>query len=127
MSQTPLVIYTETLDPGALEWLSERAEVRSCAPGEEAFEEAAPRVEGLLVRTYTQVDSALLERLPALKVVGRAGVGIDNIDVAACRSKGIEVVYAPASSTHAVSEYERAYDQPTCKARKASSTHQLIQ
>lgn len=105
MERTPLVIYTETIDPGALAWLRERAEVLACAPGDPAFEEAVERIEGLLIRTYTQVDEALLDRLPALKVVGRAGVGIDNIDVAACRTRGVEVVYAPASSTHAVAEY----------------------
>ena len=105
MEHPPLVIYTETIDPSALEWLTERAEVLACAPGDPAFESAVERIEGLLIRTYTQVDSALLDRLPALKVVGRAGVGIDNIDVAACRQRGVEVVYAPASSTHAVAEY----------------------
>ena len=57
------------------------------------------------MRTYTKVDDQLLERLPELKVVGRAGVGVDNIDVTACRRRGVEVVYAPASSTHAVAEY----------------------
>ena len=100
MQPTPLVIYTETIDPDALDWLGQRAEVRTCAPGDAAFEEVRERIEGLLIRTYTQVDGALLARLPALKVVGRAGVGIDNIDVAACRRRGVEVVYAPASSTH---------------------------
>ncbi|MEC8735072.1 MAG: NAD(P)-dependent oxidoreductase [Planctomycetota bacterium] len=105
MSHPPLVIYTETLDPAALAWLSSRAEVRQGAPEDAAFEAAAPTAEGLVVRTYTRVDDELLDRLPALKVVARAGVGIDNIDVAACRARGVEVVYAPASSTHAVAEY----------------------
>jgi phosphoglycerate dehydrogenase-like enzyme len=105
MQPTPLVIYTETIDPNALKWLSQRAEVRTCAPGDPDFESELGRIEGLLIRTYTQVDHDLLDRLPALKVVGRAGVGIDNIDVAACRARGVEVVYAPASSTHAVAEY----------------------
>ena len=105
MSHPPLIIYTETIDPGALAWLSERGRVLSTAPGEPEFEGHADQIEALLIRTYTQVDAALLDRLPALKVVGRAGVGIDNIDVSACRARGVEVVYAPASSTHAVAEY----------------------
>ena len=39
----------------------------------------------------TDIDDALLDRLPRLKVVARAGVGVDNIDVAACRRRGVEV------------------------------------
>ncbi|MEE2971556.1 MAG: NAD(P)-dependent oxidoreductase [Planctomycetota bacterium] len=69
------------------------------------FPEAAPHLEGLVVRTYTVVDDALLDRLPALRVVGRAGVGLDNIDVEACRRRGIEVVHTPDANTQAVVEY----------------------
>ena len=105
MGTDPLVVHTETIGNAARIWLEERAEVVAAGADEPTFAELAPRIEGLLVRTYTQVDDALLDRLPRLKVVGRAGVGVDNIDVAACRKRGVEVVYAPASSTHAVSEY----------------------
>ena len=105
MSEPPLIIYTETIGSRALAWLEERAKVLATAPGQPEFEAHLDRIRGLLVRTYTRVDAALLDRLPALEVVGRAGVGIDNIDVAACRQRGVEVVYAPASSTHAVAEY----------------------
>jgi len=51
------------------------------------------------------VDHHLLARLPTLKVVGRAGVGLDNIDVRACRERGVEVVYTPDANTQAVVEY----------------------
>jgi len=57
------------------------------------------------VRTYTRVDEGLLRRAPRLKVVGRAGVGYDNIDVSACRRRGVEVVYTPEANTQAVLEY----------------------
>ena len=69
------------------------------------FAEMAPRLEGLVVRTYTIVDDALLDRLPGLRVVGRAGVGLDNIDVVACRRRGVEVVHTPDANTQAVVEY----------------------
>ena len=105
METRPLVVHTETIGNAARAWLEERAEVVAAGADEPLFAELAPRVVGLLVRTYTRVDDALLDRLPNLKVVGRAGVGVDNIDVTACRRRGVEVVYAPASSTHAVAEY----------------------
>lgn len=105
MGTHPLVVHTETIGNAARAWLAERAEVVAAAADQPDFEALAPRIDALLVRTYTDVDDALLDRLPKLKVVGRAGVGVDNIDVAACRRRGVEVVYAPASSTNAVAEY----------------------
>jgi phosphoglycerate dehydrogenase-like enzyme len=101
----PLVVRTEHLDAGAETWLAERCEVVATGVEEPAFEEVALRIEGLVVRTYTIVDDTLLDRLPALRVVARAGVGLDNIDVAACRRRGIEVVYTPDANTQAVVEY----------------------
>jgi D-3-phosphoglycerate dehydrogenase len=103
--QRPLVIVAEPLTDAATQWLAARAEVRTIAATEAGFAPALAGAAGLVVRTYTTVDAALLERAAALRVVGRAGVGIDNIDVAACRARGIEVVYAPNSNTQAVVEF----------------------
>ncbi|MCH2145431.1 MAG: hypothetical protein MK082_09845 [Phycisphaerales bacterium] len=105
MAHDPLVIHTETISDRARAWLADRVELLSTRPGEDAFESNAARAEGLLVRTYTDVDDALLDRMPALKVVGRAGVGLDNIDLDACRARGIEVVHTPEANTQAVVEY----------------------
>ena len=57
------------------------------------------------MRTYTIVDKPLLDGAPQLRVVGRAGVGLDNIDVGACRDRDVEVVYTPEANTQAVVEY----------------------
>lgn len=62
------------------------------------------KAAGLVVRTYTRVDAALLALAPNLRVVGRAGVGLDSIDVAACRARGIEVVYTPDANASTVAE-----------------------
>ncbi len=62
-------------------------------------------VDALIVRSRTRVSPAALERgLPRLKVVGRAGVGVDNIDVDAARARGVVVVNAPLAATQAVAE-----------------------
>src|SRR5207247_7461934 len=66
---------------------------------------ALPDVVGMVVRTYTKVNAALLTRCPKLKVVGRGGVGLENIDVGACRRRGVEVVYTPDANTLAVADF----------------------
>src|SRR3954453_22122668 len=63
----------------------------------------------MVVRTYTKVNDALLDLAPRLKVVGRGGVGIENIDVAACRRRGIQVVYTPDANTLAVGDFVFGY------------------
>lgn len=67
--------------------------------------DAVADAAGLIVRNRTQVRGALLERALALKVVGRLGVGLDNIDLAACRVRGIEVCPALGANDLAVAEY----------------------
>ena len=61
--------------------------------------------DALIVRNRTQVDRELLAAAPVLKVVGRLGVGLDNIDVDACRERGIEVIPATGANALAVAEY----------------------
>ncbi|WP_292497943.1 hydroxyacid dehydrogenase [Methylobacterium sp.] len=61
--------------------------------------------DALVVRNRTQVNAALLTAAPDLKVVGRLGVGLDNIDLAACRARGIAVYPATGANDVAVAEY----------------------
>ena len=61
------------------------------------------------MRTYTRVNEQLLSKAAKLRVVGRAGVGLENIDVAACRRRGIEVVYTPDANTLAVGDFVLGY------------------
>ena len=61
--------------------------------------------DALIVRNRTQVNAELLAAAPALKVVGRLGVGLDNIDVAACKARGVDVIPATGANALAVAEY----------------------
>ncbi|MBV1707159.1 MAG: hydroxyacid dehydrogenase [Hyphomicrobiales bacterium] len=61
--------------------------------------------QALVVRNRTQVRGALLAGAPGLKVIGRLGVGLDNIDVAACTARGIAVCPATGANDVAVAEY----------------------
>ncbi|HHN77747.1 MAG TPA: phosphoglycerate dehydrogenase, partial [Phycisphaerales bacterium] len=74
----PIVIVTEPLAPGPIAWLRERAEVIEAPPGEPGFEENIEKADALIVRTYTLVDGDLLARGKNLRVIGRAGVALDN-------------------------------------------------
>jgi D-3-phosphoglycerate dehydrogenase len=100
-----MVIQTETLDPQAQAWLRERVDLRVCAYDDPAFIDLLPGAQGLVVRTYTRVNQALLSKAPKLRVVGRAGVALENVDIPACRQRGIEVVHTPEANTHAVVEF----------------------
>lgn len=99
------IVVTEQLDDEPLAWLEERADVMQVTQGDGGFDEAIHDAQGLVVRTYTQVDEALLQSAPSLKVVGRAGTGLDNIDLEACAARGIEVVHVPDANRQAVVEY----------------------
>jgi (S)-sulfolactate dehydrogenase len=59
----------------------------------------------IIVRNRTQVDAELLEKAPNLEVVGRLGVGLDNIDLEACRSRDVAVCPATGANDAAVAEY----------------------
>lgn len=58
-----------------------------------------------MIRTYTRVDKSMLERAPNLRVVGRAGVGLERVDLMACHQRNVAVVHTPDANTQAVAEY----------------------
>ena len=58
----------------------------------------------LLVRSATQVRKDIIDNCPSIKIIGRGGVGMDNIDVDYAKSKGINVINTPAASSHSVAE-----------------------
>ncbi len=70
-----------------------------------ALLETLADARAIIVRNRTQVDGELLDRAPGLKVVGRLGVGLDNIDLAACASRDIVVCPATGANDIAVAEY----------------------
>ena len=61
-------------------------------------------IDALLVRSATQVRKDIIDGCPTLKLIGRGGVGMDNIDVAYAKNKNIHVINTPASSANSVAE-----------------------
>jgi len=99
------VLIAEPLSSEATSWLAERCRVEHCGASQQGFAERLSDADALIVRTYTRVDAHLLESASSLRVVGRAGAGLDNIDLEACSARGITVVHAPDANTQAVVEY----------------------
>jgi phosphoglycerate dehydrogenase-like enzyme len=103
------ILMTEGSDPRPLDWLRKQANVIEIKADDPGFDAALANADGLCVRTYTQVNEALLAKAPKLKVVARGGVGLENINVAACRARGVQVVYAPDANTLAVGDFIFGY------------------
>jgi phosphoglycerate dehydrogenase-like enzyme len=101
----PEVLLTEPLAEAPRAWLEPRCRLQEVAPEHPGFGMLLDRASALVVRTATVVDATLLQQTRRLRVIGRAGVGLDTIDVAACRARGVEVVYTPNASTQAVVEF----------------------
>ena len=73
-------------------------------PDEERLIELAKDVEAIIVRSKPKVTRRVIEAAPKLRVIGRAGVGLDNIDLDAAKERGIKVVNSPAASSRSVAE-----------------------
>jgi phosphoglycerate dehydrogenase-like enzyme len=112
-----LAIQTEELDDAAAAWLAERVDLRRCSAEEPEFAALLADAQALVVRTYTIVNDALLDRAPKLRVVGRAGVGLDNIDLDACERRGVAVVNTPDANTQAVVELVVAFTLDALRPR----------
>jgi phosphoglycerate dehydrogenase-like enzyme len=97
------ILVSEPLNEKSLDYLRQHGRVITCQ-AEEAPDHIAD-ADALLVRSYTQVNESLLAKATKLKVVGRAGVALENVDVPACRAAGVEVVHTPAANTLAVVDF----------------------
>jgi len=104
----PRVVVAEWIDAAALARLSEQHEV---VADPELYRDR-PRLftelhgaAALIVRNQTRVDTELLDAAPDLRVIGRVGVGLDTIDVAAARARDVVVSWAPGTNAASVAEY----------------------
>jgi (S)-sulfolactate dehydrogenase len=102
------IVITEFLEPSALELLGQDFSVHWDAElwnKRAELERLVRHLPALIVRNRTRVDKALLGLAPRLRVVGRLGVGLDNIDVGHCEGRGIEIVSARGANATSVAEY----------------------
>ncbi|HEY3003360.1 MAG TPA: phosphoglycerate dehydrogenase [Kribbellaceae bacterium] len=101
----PVVLIAEELSPATVEALGPDFEIRTTDGADRAqLLEAIADVDAILVRSATKVDAEALAAARRLKVVARAGVGLDNVDVKAATQAGVMVVNAPTSNIVSAAE-----------------------
>src|SRR5690625_1796510 len=101
----PVVLIAEELSPATVEVLGPEIEVRSVDGTDRgALLEAVKEADALLVRSATRVDAEVYAAARGLKVVARAGVGLDNVDVPAATTAGVMVINAPTSNIVSAAE-----------------------
>ncbi|HVQ98437.1 MAG TPA: phosphoglycerate dehydrogenase [Mycobacterium sp.] len=105
----PVVLIADKLAESTVDALGDRVEVRWVdGPDRDKLLAAVPDADALLVRSATTVDAEVLAAAPKLKIVARAGVGLDNVDVDAATERGVLVVNAPTSNIHSAAEHALA-------------------
>jgi D-3-phosphoglycerate dehydrogenase len=97
------VLVAENIGSSGVELLKQHFDVDVGVNGDIA--ERIGDYDGLIVRSATKVTAELIERAPNLKVIGRAGVGVDNVDVGAATKRGIIVANAPQSNVVTAAEH----------------------
>ena len=104
-----LIVNTTFLQQDCIDWLAARTRLVKCDYRDHvALHQQLTEADGLVVGTYLPVDAQLLDRAPRLKVVGRAGVGLEHIDLDACHQRQVRVVHTPEANRQAVVEYVTA-------------------
>ncbi len=98
------ILVSDKLADEALEVLRKEADVDYFEPTPEELLASIEKYDAIIVRSRTKLPAEVIEKGKNLKVIGRAGVGVDNIDVKKATEKGIPVVNAPRGSTHSVAE-----------------------
>ena len=105
----PVVLIADKLAESTVAALGDEIEVRWVdGPDREKLLAAVPEADALLVRSATTVDAEVLAAAPKLKIVARAGVGLDNVDVESATERGVLVVNAPTSNIHSAAEHALA-------------------
>ncbi|MET0736143.1 MAG: phosphoglycerate dehydrogenase [Microbacterium sp.] len=101
----PVVLIAEELSPATIDALGPDFDVRNVdGTDRPALLDALADAHAVLIRSATQIDAEALEAAPKLKVVARAGVGLDNVDIKAATTAGVMVVNAPTSNIISAAE-----------------------
>ncbi|MEI6477194.1 MAG: phosphoglycerate dehydrogenase [Actinomycetes bacterium] len=122
----PVVLIAEELSPATLEALGPDFEVRHCdgANRAELLQALALGVDAVLIRSATKMDAEAIGAAKGLKVIARAGVGLDNVEIPAATAAGVMVVNAPTSNI--VSAAELAISLLLASARFISPAHAAL-
>ncbi|MSO26334.1 MAG: phosphoglycerate dehydrogenase, partial [Candidatus Nanopelagicaceae bacterium] len=122
----PVVLIAEELSPATLAALRAEFEVRNCngADRNELLAALSKGVDAVLIRSATKMDAEAIAAAKGLKVIARAGVGLDNVEIPAATAAGVMVVNAPTSNI--VSAAEIAIGLLIASARFISPAHAAL-
>ena len=122
----PVVLIAEELSPATMEALGPDFEVRHCdgANRDELLAALGAGVDAVLIRSATKMDAEAIGVAKGLKVIARAGVGVDNVDIPVATAAGVMVVNAPTSNI--VSAAELAITLLLASARFVSPAHAAL-
>jgi D-3-phosphoglycerate dehydrogenase / 2-oxoglutarate reductase len=116
MSENAKVLVKEPIADAAVELLRERFDVELGTDWKDGeLDQRIGEFDGILIRSGTKLTEELIDRAERLKVVGRAGTGVDNVDVAAATRRGIVVANAPEANAIAAAEHTLALMLALCR------------
>lgn len=118
------ILVTEAISETGISLLRDEHEVDVRKVTPEELLEIIPEYDALITRSETKVTAEVLARGTRLKVVGRAGVGVDNIDVAAATERGVVVVNVPGANTYSTAEH--AFGLLIAVARNIPQAHHAL-
>lgn len=122
------ILIADPIAPIGIDFLKEQTGFKITEAYGSTFEELITLIremDALIVRSETKVTAELLEAAPNLKAIGRAGVGVDNIDIEAATEKGVVVLNSPSGNTMATTEL--TFTHMLCAARPIHRAHASMQ
>src|SRR6185503_11388114 len=106
---TPRVLISDALSPAAVQIFKDRGVEVDFQPNlgkdKEKLAEIVGNYDGLAIRSATKVTPKILEKAKSLRVIGRAGIGVDNVDIPAATAKGIIVMNTPFGNSITTAEH----------------------
>jgi D-3-phosphoglycerate dehydrogenase / 2-oxoglutarate reductase len=116
MNEQPKVLVKERIADAGIELLRDRFQVELGLDWDgDELQSRIGEFDAILIRSATDLDSGLIERAERLKVIGRAGTGVDNVDVEAATKRGIVVANAPEANAIAAAEHTMALTLALCR------------
>jgi len=119
------IVVAEKVAASALAVFKEQSDWTVVSPEKDVLATELADADALLVRSAVLVDAAMMDKAPKLRVIGRAGVGIDNIDLDSATKRGICVMNTPGGNAIAVAEHTLALMLALARhlTRADSTTH----
>ena len=109
------ILIAEPLAPAGIELFQSQPGWKTIVSNPKEYAQHLADADALLVRSAVQVNQSVLEKAPKLRVIGRAGVGVDNVDLDAATAAGVLVMNTPGGNAISVAEHTLALMLALCR------------